>query len=117
MITVQVLEADDILQPNDLVRDCHEPGRYYQCSDDYERDTAIYYGRASWRLRAWIGKTLGDLRSSQSNGYHKIEYQLQVIRLPINHYNGKEMLPPGFIIEEEPEWLKHIGPYKGSTDV
>jgi len=102
MIYVAILGLDDKIQANDWVKDSHPISAFGQSDYSADDSKAIYWGKAKWRMRAWIGKTLRD--------FHKFANRsttcetVMIIRLPDNYKDE----PYGMITESEPEWSKNL---------
>lgn len=108
MIDLQMLEADDVIQATDFVRQLNLtfPGQ----SDDLET-TSMYGGgrinRVGWMLAAevcpyFVGKTLGELnRGVNFKHRHMTEVtQYEIIRgaIPYDHWEpGKPVIFPDLI--------------------
>lgn len=57
MISVQVLDLDDIIEEGDLIRDIFPLSYYTQATDD-EGGSTICWQYAKWKMPFWVGKTI-----------------------------------------------------------
>lgn len=83
MKTIQVLDENDIILPNDLVRKTLPLSAITQCTDD-EGESTFHWQYAKWVIPAWIGKTQKQYRLStaeEEKEHNRIYFiQLCIVR-------------------------------------
>lgn len=81
MITFKILEYDDPIKPDDLVRNVYPASYYCNYSDDSGESTLRWH-YAKFHMTAWIGKTIREYRDGAMKNNHYGVSELMIIRVP-----------------------------------
>jgi hypothetical protein len=79
MITLKILEYDDKIRPDDLVRKVY-PASYYCAYSDDNGESTLRWHYAKFHMPAWIGRTLKEYRDF--DGSHYAVEELMIVRVP-----------------------------------
>jgi hypothetical protein len=81
MINCKILEYDDEIAPDDLVRDVY-PASYYCAYSDDVGESIIKWKYAKFSMPGWIGKTLRQYRNFGKDTRQYAVNELIIIRVP-----------------------------------
>jgi hypothetical protein len=81
MITLKVLEYDDKIRPDDLVRKVY-PASYYCAYSDDNGESTLRWHYAKFHMPGWIGKTLKQYRDFDKKDRHYAPQELMIVRVP-----------------------------------
>ena len=80
MIPCNILDYDDIIEPDDLIRNVYPLGYYCSYSDDSGEST-IRWHYAKFRMPAWIGRTIREYRTTAEKNGSKYISEMMIVRV------------------------------------
>ncbi len=83
MITLKILEYNDKIHADDLVRNVY-PASYYCAYSDDNGESTLCWHYAKFQMPGWIGKTLKQYRDFDKDKRHYPVSELMIVRVPKN---------------------------------